>query len=220
MWSHQVTGSTRQVATGSWGKSVSWCRVVRAVVFTRLRLHCPSAATLFCQQLPQQGGAIQFWILPSVTWDQLWDPPPAQLWEFGLSPPFLLSAFVPLLTSVGCSSSGEVGLSPTTALSLCCFSLVYSLRAQHWELGTGPTPVFWGRFSVPPPPPLSVIHYSSLLMLSSFVEVGFSLPRGYSGSCSWEVGRGVACVMWCSPVCPADSGKQLLHQLLGRNGAV
>jgi hypothetical protein len=79
--------STGLVAIGWWHKSASLCKVVRAVVvFTRQQLCCPSAATLFGQLLPQQGGAIQFRMLPSVPQDQLWDPSLALLWEVSLLP--------------------------------------------------------------------------------------------------------------------------------------
>jgi hypothetical protein len=80
-----------------------------------------------------------FVILPSVPWDQLRDSPLAPLWEVGLLPhphsqPLCLSW--PLL-----SASGSLGgwlITPTTTLSLCCFTHVHSLRFQHWEFGSLP----------------------------------------------------------------------------------
>jgi hypothetical protein len=58
----------------------------------------------------------------------------------------------------------------------------------YWDFGTEssspcPTPILWGRFSIPPPPPLLVLDYSSLFMFSNFVG-GFSLPRGSARLCS------------------------------------
>jgi hypothetical protein len=58
--------STRLVGVVSWGKIASSCMVVRAIVFSRWQLCCSSAAALFGQLLLQQGGWIQFWMLPSV----------------------------------------------------------------------------------------------------------------------------------------------------------
>jgi hypothetical protein len=46
--------------------TASSCKVVKAVVFIRQQLCCSSVAVLFGQLLPQQGGAIQFWMLFSV----------------------------------------------------------------------------------------------------------------------------------------------------------
>jgi hypothetical protein len=56
--------STRLVSTGRQNEFDSSYRVGRAVVFTRQQLHCPSVSSLFGQLLCQQGGAIQFWMLP------------------------------------------------------------------------------------------------------------------------------------------------------------
>jgi hypothetical protein len=58
--SRQLVGIVR------WGKTASLCRVIRAVVFSRWQLCFPLAAALFGQLLTQQGGAFQFWMLPSV----------------------------------------------------------------------------------------------------------------------------------------------------------
>jgi hypothetical protein len=111
MWSHQVTDllvifgplSTGLVAIVRWGKSTSSCSVVRAVVFTKWQLRCPSAATLFGQLLLQQGGAIRFEWCPlshkissgiyhlphfgRLACDpSLISASPCLLWEVGLSP--------------------------------------------------------------------------------------------------------------------------------------
>jgi hypothetical protein len=52
--------STGQVAIGTCGISLPVCEKCSVVVFARQQLHCPTAATLPGQLLPQQGGAIQF----------------------------------------------------------------------------------------------------------------------------------------------------------------
>jgi hypothetical protein len=70
--------------------------VVRAVVFTRQQLCCPSTAVLFGQLLLQQGGAIQFWMLPSI---------PENSSRIHLLPHF-----------------GRLACRPTPALSFCAFS--------------------------------------------------------------------------------------------------
>jgi hypothetical protein len=57
--------STRLVGVLRWGKIASSGRVDR-VVFSRQQLWCSSVAALFGHLLPQQGGVIQFWMLPSV----------------------------------------------------------------------------------------------------------------------------------------------------------
>jgi hypothetical protein len=53
----------------------------------------------------------------------------------------------------------------------------------HWEFSTEssapcPTSILWDRFSVPPPPPLSVLDCSLLFMLFSFVVGGSSFCPG------------------------------------------
>jgi hypothetical protein len=80
-------------------------------------------------------------MLPFVPWDQLQEPPPVLLWEFGLSPyvhsqPLCLSQ--PLLDAS--SSSGNLACCPTSAFNLCCFSHVSSLRIQHCDFGSLPHP--------------------------------------------------------------------------------
>jgi hypothetical protein len=101
--------STGLAVIGRWCNSASLCRVVRAVVFTRQQLCCPTAATVLCQLLPQQGWGTQFWMLPSVPWGQLWDP------------------HLPWFGRLACC--------PSSALSLHCFTCIHSLRIWHWEFG-------------------------------------------------------------------------------------
>jgi hypothetical protein len=71
-----------------------------------------------------------------------------------------------------------------TALSLCCF-LHVSPRVQCWEFGSLPRP--WkfsfflhpcslGGFSIPPPPPVSVLDYSLLFIFFSFAVGGSVCP--------------------------------------------
>jgi hypothetical protein len=89
---------------------------------------------------------------------------------------------------------GRLACCPTPTLSLCassdlCLVLAAPLGGQldappslsafvalpifvHWEFSSLPTPALRGRFSVPPPPPLLVLDYSSLFMLFSFVGGG------------------------------------------------
>jgi hypothetical protein len=60
----------------------------------------------------------------------------------------------------------------------------------HWEFvieSSAPCspPVLWGRFTILPLPLLSVLDYSLLFTLFSFVGGWFSLPRGCTGLCSW-----------------------------------
>jgi hypothetical protein len=56
------------------------------------------------------------------------------------------------------------------------------------------SPVLWGRFSVPPPPPLSVLNDSSLFMFFSFVGGGCSVcPGAALGYFPRGLGRGVTC---------------------------
>jgi hypothetical protein len=101
-----------------------------------------------------------------------------------------------------------------------------ALHAHHLEFSAEnsapwPNPVLQGRFSIPPPPQLSVLDYISLFMFFSFAGRGFSLPRDWAGlfSCGEEVGRGIMRGAWCSPVPSAVSCRQLWSQLVERNGS-
>jgi hypothetical protein len=126
--------------------------MVRAVVvFTRQQLYCPTAVSLFGWLFPQQGRAIRFEYYPlfhETNWG-IYNMPCFGGWFFALP---LLSAFVAFPVFI------------------------------HWEFSTGssapcPTPVLQGRFSIPPPPLMSVLEYS-LLFCFSVLLGGFSLPRG------------------------------------------
>jgi hypothetical protein len=195
------------VAIRRWGMPASSYRLVRAsAFFTRQQLYCPSATTLFGLLLFQQGRAIQFWILYSVLQDQLWDPTPALFWELDFLPqphsqPLCLSW--PLLNASG--SSGRLSCHPTPALSLCCFSHIHSLRVHSWEFSFLSHPFLWDRFSVPPPPLLSVLDYSLLFIVFSFVG-GIQSAQGLCWIMSWGLGRG-AVHGACSPVHSEDSCK-------------
>jgi hypothetical protein len=105
--------STRHIAIGNWGNYVSSHRLVRAVVvITKWQKPCPPGTILFGWLLPQLGGAIQFWVLPSVPGEQLQDPTPGLLWRSACH--------------------------PTPTLILSCFSHICSLRVWHWEFGSLP----------------------------------------------------------------------------------
>jgi hypothetical protein len=83
-----------------------------------------------------------------------------------------------LLLGAGCSS-GRLACHPAPTLSLCCFTCAL----VHWEfdpesLAPWPSPVLWGRFSVPAPPPLSVLDYSSLFIFFNFAGEGGSVCPG------------------------------------------
>jgi hypothetical protein len=134
-------------------------------------------------------------------------PPAAPLCEVGLSPhphsqPFCL--FQHLLHASG--SSGMLAYHPALALILLASPDLAWCYWLLWEVGLlqhpysqslllyscsftkilvpGPTPILWGRFSVPHPPLLLVLDYSSLFTLFSCVVGGFSLPRDYVKFCS------------------------------------
>jgi hypothetical protein len=118
MWYHQLTGLW--VVFGPcvhkelWSKvrTASSCSVVRAIVFTRQQLHCPLAAGLFGQLLPQQGGEIQFWMLPSV--------------------PEISSGInhLPCLRRLACH--------PIPNLSLYVSPSPWCVLVAHWEVGLSP----------------------------------------------------------------------------------
>jgi hypothetical protein len=197
-----------------WHKTASSCRVVRAGVFAMHQLCCPSAASLFGQLLQQQGGAIQFWMLPSA-----------------------LSSGIHHLPCFG-----WLACHPTPALSLCtspdlCWVLVALLGGWivsllllsafaalpalvHWEFGFLPHLHSLGQVQHFTPNSLLVLGYSLLFMFFSFAWGRFSLTRGCVGLFSQGVGREVTCGAWCSPVCSAVSCKQLWSQLVGRNGSL
>jgi hypothetical protein len=160
MWSHHVTGLW--AVFGSFcpqGKlhlrrklTVSLWRVVRiAVVFIRWQLHCLTATTLFGRALPQLGGAIQFWVLSSVSRDQLQDPPPTRYGKLACHPTphsqSLCLSWPPLSTRL----LWGIGCHPISVLSLCCFSWIHSLRVQHWAFGflTHPCSLWQVQCSVP-----------------------------------------------------------------------
>jgi hypothetical protein len=169
--------------------------VVRAVVFARQQLCYPTAATLFGWLLPQQGWVIQFWVLPSVSWDQLWDPPPAPLWEVSLSP-------------YPCFQS----------LLLFPHSFTESLALRVQLLAPPPLSQADSVFH----PHLFDQCYITICYLCFAVLLGagrgISLPRSSAGLCSQGTGKGVGHGMWCSLVYSADSCKQLWSQLEGKNG--
>jgi hypothetical protein len=155
--------STTLVGIVRWGMTASSCKMVKAVVFTRKQLCCPSAAALFGQLLPQWGGAVQFWMLPSVPeivsgihhlhcFGRLAYCPTSSLRLCAFSDlcwvleaplgswfviPLLLSAFMPLLSLLGAGgSSGNLAFCPACTLSLCCFTPISSLRVSCWEFGS------------------------------------------------------------------------------------
>jgi hypothetical protein len=115
----------------------------------------------------------------------------------------------PLLDASG--SSGRLACHPNPTLSICCFSWV-SLRVRL----LAPLPLSRGRFSIPLPPPLSVLDYSLLFMFFSFAG-GIQSAQGLCWIIFLEVGKGVRCAAWYSPVCSAVSCWQLWSQLAGRN---
>jgi hypothetical protein len=79
------------------------------------------------------------------------------VWPFGM----LVCHSTP---SLSLYASGDLCWVPLVPLALC------------------PTPVLQGRFSIPPPPLMSVLDYSSLFMVFSFAGEGGSIcPGGYAG---------------------------------------
>jgi hypothetical protein len=165
------------VATGRWCKSACSCRVVRAVVFTRQQLCCPSAATLVSSSLSKVG-QFSFAYCPL---SHEFSSGMVGLLPHTCSQPLCL--FSPLL---GASSSfGWLAYHPKPAPSLYCFSHIHSLRVWHWEFGSLPHPHSLGRFSVPSLPSLMVLDYSLLFILFIFVGLVISLPRGCTWLCSW-----------------------------------
>jgi hypothetical protein len=107
-------------------------------------------------------------------------------------------------------SSGTLAYSPTPALSLCCFTCVFSQTVQHWEFDSLPHP--HSPEQVHCSTPISAVdvwlHFTVYLFQFCWVG-GFNLPRVCAGLCSWIVGRGITHGAWCSPVCSADPHKQL-----------
>jgi hypothetical protein len=178
-----------------WGKTANLSRVVRAVVFTRWQLCCPLASALFVQLLPQQSGAIQLWMRPSV--------------------PEISSRIYHL------PCFGKLVCCPIPLVSICASPNCFSLRVQCWEFASLPyPPILQGRISIPPLPLLVVLDYSSLFMFFSFVggRGRFNLTRGCTALCSrGVVSRGVTCGVWCLPVQSAVSYKQPWNWLAGRN---
>jgi hypothetical protein len=172
MWLHQVTGLwvvfgfsvTRLVGTV---KTASLCRVIRAVVFIRQQL-LPHLCLVRAPSPARQDKSV----LNADPRDQLWDPPPALLWEVGLSPHSPCQSLCFSQSLLG--PRGSSGKLLVTLLLLSAFAALPSL--DHWEFGTEygsfPHPHSPGRFSVPPPPLLSVSDYSSLCMFFSFTWGG------------------------------------------------
>jgi hypothetical protein len=165
MWSYQVTSLwsriwfclfTEFVAIRRWGNCASYCSMVRVVVvFTRQQLCCPSAGTLYGQLFPQKDGAIQFWILPSVSQDQLKDSLPALLWEVGLLPHTCSLSFCASPTICWVLAAPLRGWL-VTPLPLLAFGALPAFL--HWEHSTEsldlcPILIVWGRFGVLPTPP-------------------------------------------------------------------
>jgi hypothetical protein len=129
--------------------------------------------------------------------NQVLDPLSALLLEVGLSPDPCSQLFCISQSLLGAINSFvRLACHPTPALSLypspnLCRVLVAPLGGWlvtllplsvfaasptliPWEFGTEslapcPTPILWGRFSVPLPPVLSVLDYSLLFMFFSFV---------------------------------------------------
>jgi hypothetical protein len=141
--------------------------------------------------LPQNNGAIQFWVLPSVPGDHLKDSSPAPIWEVGLLSHLcsqLLSLFPPSFTE----SSAP------------CLT---------------PSPHSQGRFSVPPHPCYQCYVTISCFCFSNLFRVrGFSLPRDCAGLCSWGVvqDKGESHVVWLSySICRFTQAA--LKQPVGRN---
>jgi hypothetical protein len=140
--------------------------ILSVVVFTKQRLHCPTTATLSGQFLPQQVGAIQFWVTPVLP-DYLSNPPWPCFRRLAYCPTSTLSLFAsPHLCSVIIQILWEFVCHPTWFLAFVpCLTLV-----------------LWGFFSLPHPHSqrqdqhsiphlLSVFDYNSLFMLFSFVFI-------------------------------------------------
>jgi hypothetical protein len=183
--------------------------MVRAVVFNRQQVCCPSAATLIGQLLPQQGGPIQFWMLPLPRKIVPEFSTCSALGGWPVAPP-QLSAFVHLQPLLGASLPPLGGWFVTPLLLL---ASVAQLAFPHWEFGTESsvpcsTPILQGRFRVPLPPLLSVSDYNLLLMLFNFVGGGTQSPQRLPWIMFPVCGYGVAHGAWCLPVHSANSHKQ------------
>jgi hypothetical protein len=63
----------------------------------------------------------------------------------------------------------EVCLLPDPPLSLCCLTLVHHGELDIESVASCPTPILQVWFNIPPPPLLSVLDYTWLFMLFSFV---------------------------------------------------
>jgi hypothetical protein len=180
MWSHQVTGLW--AVFGSFcpqvrlllGPQVTHCQFMQGIqscCFTRKQLCCPTAATVSGWLLPQPHGAIQFWVLPSVSWDQL-----REVWEVCLSPhphsqPLCLAS--PLL----CASSAPLGDCLVTPHLLSAF--VTAPTFVHWEFDSLPHSCSPEQVQHSTLPLLSVLDCNSLFMLFSFLTVHFKEDLHY-----------------------------------------
>jgi hypothetical protein len=141
---------------------------------------------------PQQGGVFQFWMLLSVS--EIGSRIPCfEMLAYYTTPALSLCAFPDLWWVLISPLRGWL----VTLLLLSAFTALPAL--VHWEFGTKslatcPTPILWGRFSVPPPPPLLVLDYGSLFMLSVLLR-GLLLCLGYALDYFLRVCVGELCVV-------------------------
>jgi hypothetical protein len=154
-------------------------------------------ATLSGWFLPQQGGAIQLWVLTSVPLDQLSDAAPALLWEAGLLPypysqPLCLASL--LLGASLAPLGGCLFFHPCSQL----FLLFPPLFTESWA--PCPTPILQGRFSIPPHPYCQCLCFSVLFSEGDSICPRAALdyvPRGWYGSHVWCMM--LTCSFWRFP---------------------
>jgi hypothetical protein len=167
--------------------------VFRAAVFTRWQLSCPTNATLSNKLLPQQGGAILFWVLPLVSWDPLRDPPLTPYWEADLSPlpysqPLCLAS--PLL-SASLALLGGWLVVPPRFQSLLLFPPLFTESSAPC-----PILIHQDRFSIVPSPPcpvgvrlqLTVYTFQVFFFwwgIQSIQGMHRIMFLGREGSCAW-----------------------------------
>jgi hypothetical protein len=118
--------------------------------------------------------------------DQLWDSSPALLWEVGLLPHPILSLCASPDPWVLVAPLGGWLVAPSLFSVFAVFPVFL-----HWEFGSWPHPCSPEQFSIPLPPPLSVLDYSLLFMFFSFSGEGVQSAQGLH----WIIFLGELCMM-------------------------
>jgi hypothetical protein len=151
--------------------------VVWSVILTRQQLHCPYYWNCDGLAPPQQGRAIQFWVLSPVTWEWLSDSPHPTLGGWLFAPRPALSAYTSpylcSLRSVQCSLLSVVGYNSLFVFEFCSVGISICPGSV-----LGDIPRRWvGE--------LCVVHGAHLLGLQI-----------YTGS--FETGEMVCCLFQCT----------------------